>query len=41
GCCDDDCASRPVPAAAADRLRKYADGLRERSGGTAASQPDF
>ncbi|EIW6178807.1 TPA: DUF2570 domain-containing protein [Escherichia coli] len=38
---DDDCAARPVPAAAADRLRKYADGLRERSGGTAASQPDF
>lgn len=38
---DDDCASRPVPAAAADRLRKFADGLRERSGGTTASQPDF
>ncbi|EDT5694689.1 DUF2570 domain-containing protein [Salmonella enterica] len=38
---DDDCASRPVPAAATDRLRKFADGLRERSGGTAASQPDF
>lgn len=38
---DDDCASRPVPAAAADRLRKFANGLRERSGGTTASQPDF
>ena len=38
---DDDCASRLVPAAAADRLRKFADGLRERSGGTTASQPDF
>lgn len=25
---DDDCASRPVPAAAADRLRKYANSLR-------------
>ncbi|EEZ6620248.1 DUF2570 domain-containing protein [Escherichia coli] len=31
---DDDCASRPVPAAAADRLRKYADSLREHSGYT-------
>ncbi|KAB3174790.1 DUF2570 domain-containing protein [Escherichia coli] len=38
---NDDCASRPVPAAAADRLRKFANGLRERSGGTTASQPDF
>ena len=37
----DDCASRPVPATAADRLRKYADSLREHSGGTTASQPDF
>lgn len=37
---DDDCASRPVPAAAADRLRKYADSLRERSGDTTATQPD-
>ena len=31
---DDDCASRPVPVVAADRLRKFADGLRERSGYT-------
>ncbi len=29
---DDDCASRPVPAAAADRLRKYANSLRPGSG---------
>lgn len=37
---DDDCARRPVPAAAADRLREYADSLRARSGGTSASKPD-
>ncbi|HAW6067665.1 TPA: DUF2570 domain-containing protein [Escherichia coli] len=37
---DDDCASRPVPAAAADRLRKYANSLREHSGGSVTSQPD-
>lgn len=37
---DDDCASRPVPAAAADRLRKYANSLRADSGGTVASKPD-
>ncbi|MED5757818.1 DUF2570 family protein [Enterobacter roggenkampii] len=37
---NDDCARRPVPAAAADRLRKYADSLRAGSGGTAASKPD-
>ncbi len=30
---DDDCASRHVPAAAADRLRKYANSLRTDSGG--------
>ena len=29
---DDDCAARLVPAAAAERLRKYADSLREHSG---------
>lgn len=36
----DDCATRPVPAVAANRLRQYADSLR--SGSTAAnpSQPD-
>ncbi|HFV8454868.1 TPA: DUF2570 domain-containing protein, partial [Escherichia coli] len=37
---DDDCASRHVPAAAADRLRKYANSLRAGSGGTAANKPD-
>lgn len=37
----DDCSRRPVPAAAADRLRQYAGSLREGSGGTAASKPDF
>ncbi len=37
---NDDCARRPVPAAAADRLRKYADSVRTGSGGTAAGKPD-
>ncbi|EAX6585548.1 DUF2570 domain-containing protein [Salmonella enterica subsp. enterica] len=37
---DDDCARRPVPAAAADRLREYADSLRAGSAGAAADQPD-
>lgn len=37
---DDDCARRTVPAAAADRLREYADSLRAGSVGTAASKPD-
>lgn len=37
---DDDCAVRIVPAAAADRLRKYADSLRTGSGGAAADKPD-
>lgn len=37
---NDDCAHRPVPAAAADRLRKYADSLRTGSGGAATGQPD-
>lgn len=38
---NDDCAHRPVPAAAADRLREYADSLRTGSGGTVASKPDY
>ncbi|CAD5696327.1 Rz lytic protein from phage origin, coiled-coil [Escherichia coli] len=38
---DDDCASRPVPAAAADRLRKYANSLREHSEDSTTSQLDF
>lgn len=37
----DDCANQSVPAAAADRLRQYADSLRVGSGGTVASQPDY
>jgi len=37
---NDDCARRPVPAAAADRLRKYADIVRTGSDGTAAVKPD-
>ena len=37
----DDCANQSVPAAAADRLRHYADSLRAGSTGTAASQPDY
>lgn len=37
---NDDCARRPVPAAAADRLRKYADSLRSGSGGAASGKPD-
>lgn len=37
---DDDCARRPVPAAAADRLRQYADSLRPGSGGTASGKPN-
>lgn len=37
---DDDCARRPVPVAAADRLREYADSLRASSGGTASGKPD-
>ncbi|RSB61519.1 DUF2570 domain-containing protein [Atlantibacter subterranea] len=36
----DDCADRPVPAAAAKRLHDYADDLRQSSGGTAASTTD-
>lgn len=38
---NDDCTNRPVPAAAADRLRKYANSLRTDSGGTVASKPDY
>lgn len=37
---DDDCDRRPVPAAAADRLREYADSLRAGSGGAASGKPD-
>ena len=38
---NDDCAHRTVPASASERLRKYADSLREGSSGTATSKPDF
>ncbi|EFB1131672.1 DUF2570 domain-containing protein [Escherichia coli] len=37
---DDDCALRPVPAAAADRLHRYADSLRASSGDTTTGEPD-
>ncbi|APY64629.1 DUF2570 domain-containing protein [Salmonella enterica subsp. enterica serovar Johannesburg] len=37
---DDDCAVRPVPAAAADRLRKYEDSLRTSSGNTTTGESD-
>ena len=36
----DDCSRQPVPAAAANRLRKYADSLRTSSGGAAPGKPD-
>ncbi|EPL3985452.1 DUF2570 domain-containing protein [Citrobacter freundii] len=38
---NDDCAHRAVPVGAADRLRQYADNLRNGSGGTVASKPDY
>nr|WP_213841869.1 DUF2570 domain-containing protein [Enterobacter hormaechei] len=37
---NDDCARRPVPVAAADRLRQFADSVRASPGGGAAGQPD-
>lgn len=37
----DDCARRPVPVAAANRLREYADSLRAGAGDAAASKPDY
>lgn len=36
----DDCANRPVPAGAANRLREYADSLRAGALRSAAGQPD-
>ncbi|MCW1435524.1 DUF2570 domain-containing protein [Citrobacter freundii] len=38
---NDDCARRTVPASASDRLRKYADSLREGSSGSDTSKPDI
>jgi len=37
---NDDCARQPVSAAAADRLRQFADSLREGAGGAASGKPD-
>lgn len=37
---NDDCTARPVPARAADRLRRYADSLRASSGGTTTAESD-
>ncbi|QMF91698.1 DUF2570 domain-containing protein [Citrobacter freundii] len=36
----DDCSRRTVPAAAADRLRQYADGVRTSAAATSSVQPD-
>lgn len=38
---NDDCAHRPVPDAAANRLREYADNLRSSSSSTATNKPDL
>ncbi|ECD9611575.1 DUF2570 domain-containing protein [Salmonella enterica subsp. salamae] len=38
---NDDCAHRPVPDAAANRLREYADNLRAGSSSTATNKPDL
>ena len=37
---NDDCAARPVPARAAEWLRRYADSLRTSSSGTATGESD-
>lgn len=37
---NDDCARQPVPPAAADRLRQFADSLRTGSGRAASGKPD-
>ncbi|MGG4731506.1 DUF2570 domain-containing protein [Leclercia adecarboxylata] len=37
---NDDCAHQPVPPAAADRLRQFADSLRTGSGSAASGKPD-
>lgn len=36
----DDCATRPVPAVAANRLRQYADSVRASASNATSSQPD-
>lgn len=38
---NNDCASSHVPNAAAERLRQYADSVREGSGSSVARKPDF
>lgn len=37
---NDDCTNRAVPVDAVKRLQQYADGLRQSTGSTSASQPD-
>lgn len=37
---NDDCARQPVPPAAANRLRQFADSLREGSRGAGSGKPD-
>jgi hypothetical protein len=37
---NDECVRQPVPPAAADRLRQFADSLRTGSGSTASGKPD-
>lgn len=37
---NDDCAHQPVPPAAADRLRQFADSLRTGSSSAASDEPD-
>ncbi|ASG44050.1 DUF2570 domain-containing protein [Citrobacter portucalensis] len=37
---NDDCAHQPVPPSAADRLRQFADSLREGPGRAASGKPD-
>ncbi len=37
---NDNCARQPVPSAAADRLRQFADSLRTGSGSAASGKPD-
>ncbi|MCT9843550.1 DUF2570 domain-containing protein [Leclercia adecarboxylata ATCC 23216 = NBRC 102595] len=37
---NDSCALQPVPPAAANRLRQFADSLRASSGGAASGKPD-
>ncbi|NBC97888.1 DUF2570 domain-containing protein [Atlantibacter hermannii] len=38
---NDDCARQPVPPASADRLRQFADSLREGASVAASGKPDY